>query len=157
MYSASKLEIYKELQRELEERKQKVTKPFFTEDYVSIEYMSASGWIYVDWKGYQTENSVKTGCEKMLESLSHFDCWKVLNDNTNVLGIWTPASAWVGSNWFPRMIQAGLTQFAWVYSPSAFSRVSTDVSLKHTPAPYTNLIQTFYDLDSAKQWLSAKA
>ena len=51
MYSASKIEIYKELQRELEERKQKVTKPFFTEDYVSIEYVSASGWIYVDWKG----------------------------------------------------------------------------------------------------------
>jgi hypothetical protein len=56
----------------------------------------------VDWIGYQTEKSVIEGCEKML------------NDNTRVVGIWTPAAEWVGTNWLPRMEKAGLKQFTWV-------------------------------------------
>lgn len=152
-----KHEIYQELQGELEERKQRLRDSFFSEDYISIDYSHANGWIFVDWKGYQTEKSVMTGCEKMLEAMEKFACSKVLNDNTNVLGIWTPAAAWVGSNWFPRMITSGLRQFAWVYSPSAFSRVSTDESLKHTPAPRPDIIRTFYRIDDAREWLSLKA
>ncbi len=61
--------------------------PFFKEDYILIEYDSINKWISVDWKGYQTEISVKTGANKILEAVIEYQCAKVLNDNTNVVGI----------------------------------------------------------------------
>lgn len=150
MQSSSKIEILRELQKELENRKP--VKSFFNEDYLSIEFDQKQGFIYSNWKGYQTESSVKNGCEKLLEALHYFHCFKILNDNTNVVGIWTPASPWVGKNWLPRMLDNGLKAFAWVYSPAMLSQVSTDEALKH--APSTEEVKTFRDIYSAIQWLN---
>ncbi len=145
----SKLEILREIQKELEERKS--LKLFFSDDYITIEYHKVNHWLYVDWKGYQTERSVKEGCENILSGIIQYGCNKVLNDNTNVVGIWTPAAQWVGSNWLPRMVNAGLQYFAWVYSPAMLSKISTDEALKHTPT--LSVVKTFQDIKSATQWL----
>ena len=149
MENINKLGVYKELQKELEERKKK-QRYFFHEEFITIEYDS-NNWLYVDWIGYQTEKSVMEGCEKMLDALIQFKVEKVLNDNTRVIGIWTPAAEWVGSNWLPRMEKAGLNYFAWVYSPSRLSQISTDESIKKTPLP--QLIKTFDTVSNAKEWL----
>ena len=153
MHSIHKLEVYKELQRELEERKKQMNKPYFEEDFISIEFDASHNWLYVDWKGYQIEGSVMAGCERMLEALIEYKCSKVLNDNTNVIGIWTPAAKWVGENWLPRMEKAGLKYFAWVYSPSALSQVSTNTAITHTSKK--EIIHTFYSIDLAKEWLQS--
>jgi len=149
MNDFNKYDIYKELQKELEERKKK-QKFFYFDDFLTIE-ADPNQWLYVDWTGYQTEKSVKDGCEKMLEALLHYKFTKVLNDNTKVLGIWTPASEWVGSNWLPRMKEAGLKHFAWVYSPSIMSQVSTNEAIKKTPMP--ELVKTFFSQNEAREWL----
>ena len=151
MKGVNKIDVYKELQQELEERKKRLERLFFSETYLTIE-VQEKGWIYADWIGYQTEQSVMDGCEKMLEALKKYKLGKVLNDNTRVVGIWTPAAKWVGEDWFPRMKGAGLEQFAWVYSPSRLSQVSTDESLKSTPVP--EIIQTFYNPQEAQDWLT---
>ena len=91
------------------------------------------------------------GCEKMLEALIHYQVSKVLNDNTRVVGIWSPAAEWVGANWLPRMKVAGLEKLAWIYSPSRLSQVSTEEVIKCTPIP--SLIQTFNYRNAAWQWL----
>ena len=154
MKEFNKYQLQEELKKELHNRKQGGGKYLFYEDYITIEYNDQYDWIYADWKGYQTENSVKNGCEKVLESLKAFHCSKVLNDNTRVIGIWTPASVWVGSNWLPRMKDAGLKYFAWIYSQSVMSRVSTDESIRNTDIP--DIVQTFEDIGMAKKWLRGK-
>jgi len=149
MTNQNKIEIYKELQKELEDRKKKQV--YFAHDYINIEYDLANDWLYTDWIGYQTEGTVREGCTKMLEALTKFNLTKVLNDNTHVLGIWTPAAQWLGTVWFPQMKQAGLKQFAWIYSPSALSQFSTNETLKETDD--RSIIQTFYNAEDAKKWL----
>ena len=93
------------------------------------------------------------GLRKMLEALQMFGLSKVLNDNTHVIGIWTPAAAWVGNNWMPRMKAAGLKHFAWIYSPSRLSQVSTNESIQHTMLP--DFIQTFYTIEEGQSWLQS--
>jgi hypothetical protein len=149
MTSPEKLNIFKELQEELEARKRK--KKLFAEEYLTIDLDAANGWLYTDWIGYQTEGSVKEGCSRMLELLKDLKLTKVLNDNTNVLGIWTPAAHWVGAVWFPQMKEAGLKHFAWVYSPAHLSQFSTNESIRETPVP--DIIQTFHAIEDAKKWL----
>lgn len=121
------------------------------EKSIVIEYDPDEKWILTDWVGYQTVDAVKYGCEKMLQFLLQYKCRKVINDNTNVTGIWSGASVWVGSDWLPRMSRAGLKQFAWVYSPSAFSRLSTDESLRNLEQK--NIARTFESMEEAREWL----
>ena len=151
MKGFNKYQLQEELKKALHNRKQEGGRYFFYEDFISIEFPEPYKWIVVDWKGYQTEQSVKDGCEKILEAINTYKCTKVLNDNTNVVGIWTPASHWVGTNWLPRVGQSGIRDFAWIYYQSAMSRVSTDEAIKHTSA--ADLVRTFETVDEAKKWL----
>ncbi|MDQ3392791.1 MAG: hypothetical protein M3512_01560 [Bacteroidota bacterium] len=127
-------------------------KVLLQEDFITLKYDAENHWLLAEWKGYQTVESVKAGCEKMLEYLISYKANKVLNDNTLVTGIWSCASAWVGNDWFPRMSAAGLEKFAWVYSKSVFSRLSTDESLKNMVD--NSIAKTFTNYADAGRWLN---
>ncbi|MDX5422647.1 MAG: hypothetical protein LPK07_00260 [Hymenobacteraceae bacterium] len=123
----------------------------FRDTYIAIEYCPEDNWLYVNWRGYVNFDTVSAGCEEILKCLKNYQCAKVLNDNTNVEGIWSGASKWVGQDWMPRMREAGLQHFAWVYSPSTLSRLSTDKSIKNTSEK--ELIKTFESVVEAEDWL----
>ncbi len=106
MTNRDKIEIYKELQKELEDRKKRQI--IFQQDFISIEADSINDWIYAEWKGYQTEASVKEGCMQILDAAKKFNFNKILNDNSSVIGIWTPAAHWVATEWFPEVTEAGI-------------------------------------------------
>lgn len=125
----------------------------FQDTSITIAFDEVLCCIHANWTGYQTLCSVQEGCERILEGMTQHDCDKVLNDNTNVQGIWSSAAEWVGTDWFPRMRQAGMKAFAWVYSPSMFSRLSTDKSLRFTYD--TNGIEVFDNIHEARKWLEA--
>jgi hypothetical protein len=124
----------------------------FQESYLRIRHDTDEGWLYADWTGYQTVDSVKQGCEEILRLMVEHAAFLVLNDNTHVLGIWSGASEWVAVDWFPRMSAAGLRCFAWVYSPSRFSQVSTDETLS-VMDPEAARVAVFHDIGEARAWL----
>ncbi len=107
----------------------------------------------MNWRGFMAVESVMDGCEKILQFMQERQCYRILNDNTNVEGIWSGASKWMGNNWMKRMYTAGMVSFVWVYSPSVLSRKSMDKALQHTEEPA--LIKTFDDIEQAKFWLQA--
>ena len=122
------------------------------EPSITITYNDEFEGLYVDWTGDQNKETVMRGCELMLDCLKAEKCRKVLNDNTHVTSIWSEASKWVAVDWFPRMHEAGLDYFAWVYSPNLYSKLSTDETLKYHPK---TLIITFSSVASAEEWLKA--
>lgn len=128
------------------------------EDYyknraVTIIYNDAEQRIEADWTGFQDLGTVQHGCLKMLEMLSRFKVTKVLNDNSHVQGTWSDAADWVGQVWFPMMEQAGLRQFAWIYSPAAFSQLSAQ---KAVEVSYGNVATHFFsDISLAKAWIES--
>ena len=121
-----------------------------SQNNIDIYYDNSDDWIYADWKGYQTVGFVQDGCEQILDCMVDMGTSKVLNDNTNVEGIWIGAADWVATDWFPRMRQAGLKHFAWVYSPARLSQVSTDETLKRALPHVANM---FRNVDEAAEWL----
>jgi len=128
----------------------------YAQDFIGIAYDPAASILYVDWKGYQSEESVKQGCREILASMVKHSCYFVLNDNTHVKGIWNFAAQWVGAEWLPKMKSAGLKKFAWIYSPSKLSQLSTDESLAYLPD--SNIpVRTFYDRNEGIAWLSIKS
>ena len=119
---------------------------------ISISFDFQENWLYAEWKGEQNMESVQWGALEMLRLLKQEHCHKVLNDNRLVTSIWSDASEWGGKIWFPQMAAAGLHYFAWIYSPNAYSRLSTDLTLQYTPETGP-IVATFDSIETARNWL----
>lgn len=125
--------------------------PLDRQSYLQISRDPERGWLYSDWIGYQTVGSVQEGCERILDLMTEHRAFKVLNDNTRVLGIWSGAASWVATDWFPRMRAAGMLRFAWIYSSSRFSQISTDTAL--SLLDIGDSVKVFYETSEAFEWL----
>lgn len=87
----------------------------------------------------------------ILDLLKTTGCHQVLNDNTKVMGNWSEAADWGTEYWFPAMAEAGLQQFAWIYSASIFSRLAANKSLEQPPG---SMEARFFDnKNDAIYWL----
>ena len=124
----------------------------YRDEYLQIECNEAQGWVEVNWTGYQHLESVQNGGLRMLEVLRSSGLTKVLNDNREVLGNWSEASDWAGKVWFPMMIEAGLRDFAWVFSPSIFAQLAAQKSVDVSDGKAN--VRFFHDMEEAKRWLS---
>lgn len=124
---------------------------FYEGSFIKIRYQPEGKYMDVDWLGYQNYDSVVKGCEIMLHLMQKNECHLVLNDNTHVKGNWSEASDWGSEVWFPAMADAGLKKFAWIYSPSTFSRIAAGKSL---PSDYDVVKVAFFnDKLAALSWL----
>jgi PAS domain S-box-containing protein len=124
---------------------------YYHDAHITIWKSMEKNWLEVDWTGFQTVDSVKAGGMQIMKMLKANGFHKVVNDNTNVLGTWSEAADWAGQEWFPMMEQAGLKYFAWVYSTSAFSRLSAEKAVDVKAGDV--VIQFFTDTESARDWL----
>lgn len=124
----------------------------YQSEHITINQDNDNKWLEVDWTGFQTFDTVKAGGLKMIEMLKASGYQSVMNDNTNVIGSWSEAADWAGQEWFPMMEKAGLKYFAWVYSPSAFSRLSAEKAVEVKVG--NAIVQFFTDTETAREWLS---
>ena len=127
---------------------------YFEDPTIKIALSTDQECLNVDWIGFQSLETVKRGCLKILSLLEINSVNKVVNDNSHVLGTWSEAAEWVGMDWFPMMEKAGLKYFAWVYSPSAFSLLSAQKSIDVAVGGITT--QFFTDTTSAEAWIVNK-
>ena len=149
MKPLNKYQLQAELKKELHNRRENDRYVFY-DDYLSIEYVQQFNWLYINWKGHQTEQSVTIGCEKMLDAFQTYGCFKVLNDNTNTVGIWTPGPARL-DDWFSRMRKSGLKYFAWVAPPGTISRISNEELSRY--AEGGKILKIFDEMEEASIWL----
>lgn len=124
------------------------------ESFITISYSSKHEWLYANWVGEQDIETVKKGCNQLLFAMQELGYKKVLNDNRGVIGNWSEAADWVGTLWFPEMVNAGLRYFAWVLPSNFDSRIATELTIYYTRHP---VIATFDSLEDARSWLQAIA
>lgn len=128
----------------------------YSDRYLDISYEEEYSLLYLDWKGYQTDSSIKDGCERTMELMVQYKAFKILNDNTNILGIWTGVSKWLIVDALPRARQAGMTAFAHIYGPSRLSRISAEAALFLLDSKAAD-IKTFDDMEEARAWLNSRS
>jgi PAS domain S-box-containing protein len=119
---------------------------------IDIDYNEEYEFITSDWKGFQSNHSVKTGCLKLLGVINNKQAKLLLNDNTHVLGNWGDAVGWVAEEFFPIMESAGITHIAWIYSPSTFSQLAADNTIEKVQGNITT--KTFNNKADAMKWLT---
>ena len=118
--------------------------------YLTIETDTANRWVFVDWMGYLTADSIKTGAAGYTTALakSKFSC--VLNDTRSVRGPWDHSMDWVINVWAPNAAAAGLKYFAMVSTPESLA----DGSAANFYAQLTAFqAEVFDNLSAARAWL----
>lgn len=125
----------------------------YRDEYLNIHCNDEKGWVEVNWTGYQNFESVQNGGLQMLDVLRSSGLKQVLNDNREVLGNWSEASDWAGKVWFPMMIEAGLKDFAWVFSPSIFAQLAAQKSVDVSDGKAN--VRFFHSIEEAKCWLES--
>lgn len=123
----------------------------YAEQNLEISYDPVHKFLYCNWVGFQNKALVTAGGAVMLRLLKEKECCKILNDNRLVTGPWQEAADWTSQVWFPSMIDAGLTYFAWIFSPNIFAKLS---AIKAMPA--TDVVTSFDNYDEALAWLITK-
>lgn len=121
---------------------------------VTIGHDVQRGWLYVNWRGPQTRATVARGAAQVQYFLHATGCRKLLNDNTNVAGVWGAENPeWAIRELLPGLGAAGLRHMAWVYAAESGSWRSADVALALAAAVPT--VMAFHDLPEAYAWLVA--
>lgn len=82
--------------------------------------------------------------------------YKVLNGNTNIVGIWTGVANWLVFDALSRARWAGMTSFAHAFGPSRFSRISAEAALLLL-SPVVTDIKAFDEIGAAKDWLRRRS
>ncbi|TGE27334.1 SpoIIAA family protein [Hymenobacter metallicola] len=118
--------------------------------YLDVYYDYTNEWIYAEWRGEITFERAQEGGEVVLQLVQLEHATKLLNDNSQVTGMWLEAPEWRQMNVFPRLHTAGLSYVAWVYSPDLYSRFSVDRAISAVNQP---VALPFEDMQMAKNWL----
>ncbi len=119
--------------------------------FLAISYDAENRWIYNNWFGAQTLESVKQGADACLALMLDYKCSLLLNDNRLVAGPWSQATDWIINNWMPRAMAAGLTHFAHVISPEPLARLSAENMRHRIDGAFQ--MQIFEQALKAEEWL----
>ena len=128
----------------------KETDGFYQDNLITVSYNREKQRLDVNWTGFQNGESVKHGCKMLLDMVKRHKCYKILNDNREVLGTWSDGAEWVGKTFFPLLEQEGVRYIAWVFSSSVFSQLSAKKSIDVSVNNITT--QFFTDISIAEEW-----
>ncbi|GAA4315047.1 STAS/SEC14 domain-containing protein [Nibribacter koreensis] len=120
--------------------------------FLTIEYSEKNNWVYNNWIGYQSYESIVSGANACIKVLNQHHCSFLLNDNRQIIGPWNHAVEWIATDWTPRAIAAGLRYFAHVVDKDSLAKLSSE-EMKQSADGFE--MQIFGDIDEATAWLEA--
>jgi hypothetical protein len=130
-------------------------KMLYQADDLEVLLDETHGWLYANWMGRHHDASIKEGINLMIDLMAEHQVVKVLNDNTNMSGIWIGVAGWLVWDALPRARKAGLHSFAHVFGSNGFPRASAEAALKLLGSGASD-IKTFENIEVAKSWLRSR-
>ncbi|WP_462265114.1 PAS domain S-box protein [Mucilaginibacter sp.] len=117
-----------------------------------INYQKQQQCLYTSWTGFHNANSVKACCMHITSAIHQTGAQMLLIDHSGVLGVWEGAVRWIIYEWHPKLVQAGVTHIAAVYSPCTFSNFSAKHILRQSKSKIC--IRLFNTRAEAIAWLN---
>ncbi len=119
---------------------------------LDIAYNRLHQYLYCNWKGAQTPESLRTGTQMLLKLLKTQACDRVLMDNREVKGAFGTASRWVKLGLLSVLHTHGLTRVSWLVSSEPLIHLANALSLRQV-SEKGGFIRSFSDESAAKLWL----
>ncbi len=119
--------------------------------FFEAERKGANSFIYVNWVGIQSLETIMMGANQLLSMLRHQSCPAILNSNKELIGPWDDGALFMGGKWVLEANMLGVVHFAHVLSPGIYGKRSFQkfYQLAHN---YLQ-IETFDTDADAEAWL----
>ena len=121
--------------------------------FFEAEHRAGNSYIYVNWIGIQSLETVMLGGNTILAMLRAKPCPVILNNNHELVGPWNEGAAYMGSSWAPKAKLYGIKQFLQVLAPGIYGRRSFQDFQNKAQQQFQ--IETFETDEEAISWLQA--
>jgi hypothetical protein len=123
----------------------------FGDVFMRASRMPDNTFLFAQWVGVQSVETVKEGGYKLLEMIKEKPCTKLLNCNKEVVGSWDMALEWAENEWAPQMRAAGLQYLAQVVPSSIYATLTIEALIQRIDDTFE--IRTFENKTKAEAWL----
>ncbi|MBC6609345.1 hypothetical protein H8B15_00310 [Hymenobacter sp. BT507] len=117
---------------------------------LSVFYDAENDWLYLDWQGDLTLESVQEGCVAVAQCFLQKNYVRVLNDNSSVTSLSPEVASWLAAECLPRLKLSTIEYIAWTYSPNIDTQSWTNTAVYQIEGP---VVVMFDDVESAYAWL----
>jgi hypothetical protein len=113
--------------------------------------MPQNQYIYINWIGRQSLETVVMGGNHVLSMLQEKPCRGLLNSNKELIGPWEVAVPYMTAKWAPAAQALGLRYFAHVLSPGIYGQRSFESFRQHLNGQLK--VKAFEEQELAQEWL----
>jgi len=110
-----------------------------------------NAFIFVNWIGIQSLETIVMGNNHVLSMLRERPCRGLLNSNKELIGPWEDAVPFLAYKWAPAANALGLRFFAHILSPGIFGQRSYELFKKNLLEQLT--LRAFDGQEQAEKWL----
>lgn len=122
--------------------------------FCEIRRSPDNAFIYVNWIGIQSLETIVMGCNQVLHLLKEKPCAAILNNNREVVGPWEIAISWLSNKWVPQVKALGVRYFAHVLSYGVFGKRSFEKLKPELKLHFK--VKSFDDEAMAEEWIRLK-
>lgn len=127
---------------------------YFQDTCADVIWDETAKAVIVEWKKFATLEKIQLVLNKALELLQQKKASKYLGNSSNMAPFSKEAGIWLGEDWMPRAIAAGMKYLAYLVPKSALARMTIQ-NIKSEPV--TNYEAAFFDsMEAAKAWLASR-
>ncbi|WBA42413.1 STAS/SEC14 domain-containing protein [Hymenobacter canadensis] len=109
-------------------------------------------YLLAEWRGQHDSESVRLGCQRLLQEVYNTGSTHLLNDSSEAFGEWKEIAIWIGSVFVPQLQHAGMEAIAWVNAMDWPARSCVASSLQYTSQPFVASFD-FDQMEEAQHWL----
>ncbi|QHL86534.1 hypothetical protein GU926_03385 [Nibribacter ruber] len=124
------------------------------EVYFEVRRSPDNAYLFVNWVGRQSLESIMLGGNQILALLREQPCKAVINSNQELVGPWEVGVPYLALKWVPSAIALGLRYFAHITAPGVYGQRSYDLFKKSVQVPL--LMHQFKEVSTAELWLEAQ-
>lgn len=118
-----------------------------------VKWDRASRAAHMEWQGWASPVEFRAANDALVRAMVDHGGSKILGDSREIRVIQETDQDWVNSDWFPRILAAGLTRMALVLPASGVAKMNID-SLVSRVADRLD-VAYFATLAEARIWLAA--
>ena len=107
---------------------------------------------HIEWQGWARSEEFRAANDALVQAVRDHHSSRVLGDSRRIKVIQKADQDWVNEDWFPRILDAGLTRLAMVLPASGLAKMNID-DLVGSVADRLD-VAYFATLDEARLWLA---
>ncbi len=117
-----------------------------------VKWDAAARAAHMQWLGWATPAEFRAANDALVTAIVEHHATKVLGDSRLIRVIQQTDQNWINSDWFPRILAAGLTRMALVIPASGLAKMNIDDMVSRVADQLD--VAYFATLDEARQWLA---